>query len=108
MEKTTNKTISRILGVAAILGMTTGAIATQKKLLANDPNGTGAATSSGSVKKNENLTLNEKDTKALRAEMSKETVKDEMFNFGGTIDEIKARSLEETHLEPPVSPTFLN
>ena len=37
---------------------------------------------------NENLTLNEKDTKALRAEMSKETVKDEMFNFGGTIDEI--------------------
>ena len=59
MKKTTNKTISRILGVAAILGMTTGAIATQKKLSANDPNGTGATTSSGSVKKNENLTLNQ-------------------------------------------------
>ena len=40
--------------------------------------------------------------------MSKETVKDEMFNFGGTIDELKARSLEETDLERPVSPTFLN
>ncbi len=43
----------------------------------------------------------------LRAEMSKDTVPDEMFNFGGTIEEIKARCLEETHLEPPVSPTFL-
>jgi len=31
-----------------------------------------------------------------------------MFNFGGSIEEIKSRSLEETHLEPPVSPTFLN
>ena len=31
--------------------------------------------------------------------MSKDTVPDEMFNFGGTIEEIKARSLEETHLE---------
>ena len=56
---------------------------------------------------NKNLTLDKKETKALRAEMSQETVKDEMFNFGGTIDEIKAKGLEETHLEPPVSPTFL-
>jgi hypothetical protein len=30
--------------------------------------------------------------------MSKDTVKDEMFNFGGTIEEIKSKSLEETHL----------
>ncbi|MEM8816064.1 MAG: hydantoinase B/oxoprolinase family protein [Pseudomonadota bacterium] len=27
-----------------------------------------------------------------------------LFNFGGTIDEIKARALEETHLPAPVSP----
>ena len=55
----------------------------------------------------DDLTLQEKETAELRAEMSKDTVPDEMFNFGGTIDEIKARCLEETHLEPPVSPTFL-
>ncbi len=29
-----------------------------------------------------------------------------LFNHGGTIDEIKARCLEETHLQPPVTPTF--
>ena len=56
---------------------------------------------------NDDLTLQEKETSELRAEMSKDTVPDEMFNFGGTIDEIKARCFEETHLEPPVSPTFL-
>jgi hypothetical protein len=27
-----------------------------------------------------------------------------LFNFGGTIDEIKARSLEETHLPAPEPP----
>ena len=31
-----------------------------------------------------------------------------LFNFGGTIDEIKARALEETHLPPPETPTFSN
>ena len=55
---------------------------------------------------NDDLTLNDKETKALRSKMAKDTVTDEMFNFGGTIEEIKARSLEETNLEPPVSPTF--
>jgi N-methylhydantoinase B len=29
-----------------------------------------------------------------------------LFNFGGTIEEIKSRALEETHLPPPVAPTF--
>jgi N-methylhydantoinase B len=57
---------------------------------------------------NKDFSLNENETTALRAEMSKDTVSDEMFNFGGSIEEIKARSLEETHLEPPVSPKFLN
>ena len=57
---------------------------------------------------NDDLSLNQKETESLRAEMSKDTVADEMFNFGGTIEEIKSKSLEETHLEAPVSPTFLN
>ena len=29
-----------------------------------------------------------------------------LFSFGGTIDEIKSRALEETHLAPPETPTF--
>ena len=33
---------------------------------------------------------------------------DELFNFGGTIEELKARCLQETHLPPPVAPKFLN
>ena len=53
------------------------------------------------------MTVDQPKTDELRSEMSKNTVPDEMFNFGGTIEEIKARCLEETHLEPPVSPTFL-
>jgi hypothetical protein len=28
------------------------------------------------------------------------------FDFGGTIEEIKARCKQETHLDPPVRPTF--
>ena len=32
----------------------------------------------------------------------------ELFNFGGTIEELKARCLQETHLPPPVAPKFLN
>ena len=56
---------------------------------------------------NDDLSVDQSKTDELRAEMSKDTVPDEMFNFGGTIEEIKARCLEETHLEPPVSPTFL-
>ena len=31
-----------------------------------------------------------------------------VFNFGGTIEEIKARSIEETHMQPPVAPKFVN
>ena len=56
----------------------------------------------------EDLSLDQTKTDALRTAMSKDTVQDEMFNFGGTIEEIKERCLEETHLEPPISPTFLN
>ncbi len=43
-------------------------------------------------------------TETLREEI-RSTRKDEgLFSFGGTIEEIKARSLEETHLPAPVSP----
>ncbi|WP_317928552.1 hydantoinase B/oxoprolinase family protein [Halioxenophilus sp. WMMB6] len=45
-------------------------------------------------------------TRALRAELVAERGEVALFNRGGTIEEIKARCLEETHLEPPVTPTF--
>jgi N-methylhydantoinase B len=45
-------------------------------------------------------------TDALRNEIRLQRSDDGLFNYGGTIDELKARSLEETHLEEPVTPTF--
>ena len=46
-------------------------------------------------------------TEALRAEMRAARGEiTEIFNFGGSIEEIKARCVEETHLEPPVEPVF--
>ena len=45
-------------------------------------------------------------TDALRSELRLQRTAGELFNYGGTIDELKARSLEETHLEAPVTPTF--
>ena len=45
-------------------------------------------------------------TDALRNELRLQHTDDGLFNYGGTIDELKARSLEETHLEAPVTPTF--
>ncbi|MFT7459502.1 MAG: N-methylhydantoinase B [Planctomycetota bacterium] len=45
-------------------------------------------------------------TEKLRSELSTQRGEPEMFNFGGTIEEIKARCLEETHLPPPQSPSF--
>lgn len=43
-------------------------------------------------------------TASLRASMSLEGKDVPVFNFGGTIEEIKARCLEETGLEPPAAP----
>jgi len=43
-------------------------------------------------------------TEKLRGEMSGARGEVGLFNFGGTIDEIKARSLEETHLPAPEAP----
>ncbi|MEM6514256.1 MAG: hydantoinase B/oxoprolinase family protein [Pseudomonadota bacterium] len=48
--------------------------------------------------------IDEAATVALRDEMRAGRDEQGLFNFGGSIDEIKARALEETHLPAPVSP----
>ena len=45
-------------------------------------------------------------TKKLRKELTAKRGEPDLFNFGGTIDEIKSRCLEETHLPAPESPSF--
>ena len=45
-------------------------------------------------------------TDALRESLRSERGEPELFDFGGSIEEIKARCLEETHLDPPQTPTF--
>jgi len=45
-------------------------------------------------------------TEDLREKLRAERGEVELFNRGGTIEELKARCLEETHLEPPVDPSF--
>jgi len=46
-------------------------------------------------------------TEALRAELRARRGSDiPLFNRGGTVEEIKARCLEETHLPPPQAPRF--
>jgi N-methylhydantoinase B len=45
-------------------------------------------------------------TEALRAKLKEQRGEPGLFDFGGTIDEIKARCKAETHLEPPAAPTF--
>jgi len=45
-------------------------------------------------------------TDKLREKMRASRGEQGLFNFGGTIEEIKSRALEETHLPPPVAPTF--
>ena len=52
----------------------------------------------------ENGKVNEEETKNLRDKLKNERGDIDLFNFGGTIDEIKSSAREETHLEPPVSP----
>jgi N-methylhydantoinase B len=45
-------------------------------------------------------------TASLREQLRGERGETELFDFGGTIEEIKARCKEETHLDPPAQPTF--
>jgi len=46
-------------------------------------------------------------TTQLREKMAGEREKIEIFDFGGSIEAIKARCLVETHLPPPQTPVFL-
>lgn len=50
--------------------------------------------------------VDEAATSKLRKKMIADRGEQGLFNFGGTIEEIKARSLEETHLPPPETPVF--
>jgi len=45
-------------------------------------------------------------TDQLRTRMRADRGEPEMFDFGGNIEEIKARCKAETHLDPPQTPTF--
>ena len=54
----------------------------------------------------EKLNVDEKATAALREKMAKERGDTKIFDFGGSIEELKARCREETGLEPPRTPTF--
>ena len=45
-------------------------------------------------------------TQALREILNAKSGESSLFNFGGTIEEIKARCQKETHLEAPVAPQF--
>ncbi len=55
---------------------------------------------------NDDLTINDLATKALRAKMASERGDVKLFDFGGTIEEIKARSMQETNLPAPQTPEF--
>ena len=55
---------------------------------------------------NDDFTVDEKATEELRARLSVERGETKLFDFGGTIAELKARCLEETGLEPPIDPVF--
>ena len=52
--------------------------------------------------------VDEKATKSLRKKMAGSRKEISTFDFGGTIEEIKSRCLEETGLEPPEQPVFVN
>ncbi len=53
-----------------------------------------------------NYTVDEKATTALRAKMAKKRGKTKLFDFGGTIPELKKSCKKETGLEPPKAPVF--
>jgi N-methylhydantoinase B len=55
---------------------------------------------------NAELMIDETQTSALRSKLISERGDISLFNFGGSIEEIKARCLAETGLPPPVTPTF--
>jgi N-methylhydantoinase B len=52
------------------------------------------------------LSVDRGATEALRTKMANERDDIQIFDKGGTIDELKARCLEETGFEPPEAPRF--
>ena len=52
------------------------------------------------------LSVDTKATETLRTEMARQRGQIPLFNFGGTIAELKARCKEETGFAPPEAPTF--
>lgn len=52
------------------------------------------------------MTIDEAATSSLRAKMAEQRGEVDLFDFGGTIEEIKARSLAETKLPAPQTPEF--
>jgi N-methylhydantoinase B len=52
------------------------------------------------------LSVNLDETLALRKDLMEQRGEPELFNFGGTIEEIKARCEAETHLPAPSTPKF--
>jgi N-methylhydantoinase B len=53
-----------------------------------------------------NGSVDERATHSLREKMRTERGDVPLFNFGGSIEEIRARCKAETHLDPPRPPTF--
>ena len=53
---------------------------------------------------NGDLSVDEQATQSLRAKLSKERGKTRLFDFGGTIEELKARCKAETSFDPPSQP----
>jgi N-methylhydantoinase B len=54
----------------------------------------------------DDFVVDDEATEALRRTMTEERGDTMLFDRGGTIDELKARCLEETGLEPPTTPVF--
>ncbi len=53
-----------------------------------------------------NLAVDEKKTASLRARMARKRGRTRLFDFGGSIAELKKRCKKETGLEPPAKPVF--
>ncbi len=52
------------------------------------------------------LSVDQRATDDLRARMASERGTPELFNRGGTVDELKARCKADTHIDPPRAPVF--
>ena len=50
--------------------------------------------------------LDEVSTARLREKMAADRTETPLFDFGGTVEELRARCKDETHLDPPKAPRF--